>query len=218
MVAIAVILSAVIGAFVLEIGNQQETAPTTSLTFSEEGLYYHAACCGGLEFQGNDTSVTISHVGGDVLDTSRVDVAVNGNTSTWGVDQDGWRGGGGMDPWCGDPGCEDDWDPAEPVPDFRPALGNNQQVEFSSGETWDIVLFKSRNHKYVKKHRPYHLIYDDTDTTGTHRELLLSYWGRSTPDWPADNLNQSDKIQVVWNAESGGKTQTMARYTVQQSR
>jgi hypothetical protein len=218
MVAITVILAAVIGAFVLEIGDRQETAPKTSFAIEEEGLYYHAACCGGLEFQGNDTVVVFTGIGGDVLDVTGVDVSVNGNTSTWGIDQDGWRGGGGMGSWCGDPGCEGDWDPAEPVPDFRPALGSNTAPEFTAGDSWDLVLFDSRNHEYVERNRPYHFVYDDTDVTGTHRELLLSWWGPSTPDFPADNLNASDEVSVVWTADSGGRSQVLTKYTVQRSR
>jgi flagellin-like protein len=40
MVAITVILAAVIGAFVLEIGNQQETAPSTSFDSEQQVVYY----------------------------------------------------------------------------------------------------------------------------------------------------------------------------------
>jgi flagellin-like protein len=64
MVAITVILAAVIGAFVLNIGGSQDTAPTSTIEFSTD--------------TGNDT-VKAVHRGGDELDGSTL--SVNGWSS-----------------------------------------------------------------------------------------------------------------------------------------
>jgi len=65
MVAITVILAAVIGTFVLGLGDQlQNTSPTTSLSFDEAA--------------GNDNQVKVTHDGGDSLDTDRVSFTSEG--------------------------------------------------------------------------------------------------------------------------------------------
>jgi len=59
MVAITVILAAVIGTFVLGLGqNLSQTAPSASLSFDESA--------------GNDAQIQISHDGGDTLDSSQI--------------------------------------------------------------------------------------------------------------------------------------------------
>jgi len=76
MVAITVILAAVIGAFVIGLGDSaQQTAPQASIDF---------------DFQGND-NVTLVHGGGDRLDPDEISVTIDGfdqnddiNVSAWG--------------------------------------------------------------------------------------------------------------------------------------
>ena len=66
MVAITVILAAVIGTFVLGLGDSVESAPQASFNFDYD-----------------DTSteeVTIRHRGGDNIDTSKLEVRVNGDS------------------------------------------------------------------------------------------------------------------------------------------
>ena len=65
MVAITVILAAVIGAFVLGLGDQaSQSAPQASIGFSFEG----------------DTNVTLTHDGGDSIDNSTIQVLVGGDS------------------------------------------------------------------------------------------------------------------------------------------
>jgi flagellin-like protein len=61
MVAITVILAAVIGAFVLDLGSNTSSAPPASF---------------GYDFgeSGSDTTVTVTHDGGDKLDGANIDV------------------------------------------------------------------------------------------------------------------------------------------------
>lgn len=68
MVAITVILAAVIGAFVLNIGGNQETAPQNQFSF---------------EYNSTGENVTVSHGGGGSLDASQLDFgSAWENTST----------------------------------------------------------------------------------------------------------------------------------------
>ena len=68
MVAITVILAAVIGTFVLGLGGNMNVAPQASLGF-----------------QGGAGEVTVSHEGGDTLDTTGLTVIVDGSeyNATW---------------------------------------------------------------------------------------------------------------------------------------
>jgi flagellin-like protein len=83
MVAITVILAAVIGAFVLEIGDQQETAPNTS--FDTEQADYQLQNRNSPIV--NLTQVEITHSGGAVLDRDSVTLKVDGNSSTYDFQQ-----------------------------------------------------------------------------------------------------------------------------------
>jgi flagellin-like protein len=65
MVAITVILAAVIGTFVLGLGDSVESAPQASFNFDYDDT--------GTE------EVTIRHRGGDNIDASKLEVRVNGN-------------------------------------------------------------------------------------------------------------------------------------------
>jgi flagellin-like protein len=76
MVAITVILAAVIGAFVLGLGDQvSETAPNAQISF---------------DFDGNK-SVTLTHDGGDPIANDSVTFNINGNATD---DSVGWVSGG----------------------------------------------------------------------------------------------------------------------------
>jgi len=97
MVAITVILAAVIGAFVLQLGDQaSNTAPQASVDF---------------EFQGTD-NVTITHNGGDNLENDTISIIIENdanspyNTTGWGdggditagdsIDMDNYHGLSGI--------------------------------------------------------------------------------------------------------------------------
>ena len=66
MVAITVILAAVIGTFVLGLGqNVQSTAPQASFSFDQK----------------SNNDVTVTHDGGDTIPHGNIKVTVNGNTA-----------------------------------------------------------------------------------------------------------------------------------------
>lgn len=96
MVAISVILAAVVGAFVLEVGDQQETAPNASFdsgerivtvgsipTCSQNTNPYSDKCDGPLT--GNTSQVYVTHMGGETLPISAIELSVNGHKDAWGI-------------------------------------------------------------------------------------------------------------------------------------
>jgi len=92
MVAITVILAAVIGTFVLGLGDQvQNNPPNTQFTFdyesgssvdpSDADCNPASIATGGAS---DDGILTVTHDGGDVVDAARLDVNLNGSTAIWG--------------------------------------------------------------------------------------------------------------------------------------
>jgi flagellin-like protein len=70
MVAITVILAAVIGTFVLGLGqNVQKSSPTASVSFDQIG-----------DAAANDAEVKITHDGGDPLNKGNIKILVNGES------------------------------------------------------------------------------------------------------------------------------------------
>jgi flagellin-like protein len=205
MVAITVILAAVIGAFVLEIGDQQETAPNTSFDSEQKVTFFDDYVGGSLMGNINTTEVFISHAGGSTLEVTQIDVKVEGNASVWGVKQNtiGTPNGGA--------------DPAEPVPDIVPTFGTNEPVEFTSGEEWNMHGYNNQSlspdnmdEAYNTKTSPFKTKYRDPPGPSLT-------W--NTPSgWKTqhlDPLETGDSVRVVWTASSGGKTQTLFKYSVQ---
>jgi len=88
MVAIAVILAAVIGSFVLGLGDQlQTTSPQASIGFSQgtETIDDYDGTPGGSI---DVTAVTVTHESGDQLEAANINVKVNGETA-YGTTDDG---------------------------------------------------------------------------------------------------------------------------------
>ncbi len=77
MVAITVILAAVIGAFVLDIGGSQQQVPQASWDFSQDTVPYEDADGDKAEFK----HVELSHQGGDTISASNLEVTVEGQTA-----------------------------------------------------------------------------------------------------------------------------------------
>jgi flagellin-like protein len=214
MVAITVILAAVIGAFVLEIGDQQETAPNTSFDSEQYTKYYEAMTNSNTadRTDANLTTVDISHAGGSVLEISQIYVNVNGNESTWQYEQEIVNSGNG-------------YDAVTPVPNVFPSFGSNDAVTFTSGETWSPYLNDnsafSRENMVAPSEGPggggthYCVNYKEPPNIGTLAGTNCKTNGANGGAGSIDPLETDDDITVVWEAGSGGKTQTLFRYTVQ---
>ncbi|WP_255148981.1 type IV pilin [Halorarius halobius] len=77
MVAITVILAAVIGTFVLGLGDQVQTSPpSANFEFTYESQVFEATGT-----TGSFTTAEITHTGGEDVDVNNVQVQVNGNTA-----------------------------------------------------------------------------------------------------------------------------------------
>jgi flagellin-like protein len=199
MVAITVILAAVIGAFVLEIGDQQETAPNTSFE-SEQSLQYYEY--GGGYGSQNLTTVEIVHAGGSVVDISQANIIIAGNTSVWGA-----------------PVKRAAWDKCVPAPDIRTTLGTNKQSEFRSGMEWTMFAHgpaaagpdKVPSDENVKNHE-YACRYPADDSRGPNLQDPTAGFADLGQMQP---LTNEKTVRVTWTASSGGKTQTLFKYDVQ---
>jgi flagellin-like protein len=196
MVAITVILAAVIGAFVLEIGDQQETAPNTSFDADQQTLYYEN-CCGKSQ---NLTTVYLTLAGGDNLEISQTQLIIDGNSSVWGLDTD-------RQSEPNPPTAPRTY--VSPKPDIRSTFGTNQVAEVKSGSTWDTFFYKGFSDERIKN-KFYHANHNIDPPT--HVNLINTGVGNTVQ---APTLSQGQKVRVRWEAESGGKTQTLFQYTIQ---
>jgi hypothetical protein len=217
MVAITVILAAVIGAFVLEIGDQQESAPTTSFTAEEQFAFFEDS--GGQKR--NVSTVTFTAGGGDTIDVTQADVAVEGNRSVWGPDSFSDVGSGSSFV-------------VHPTPNIQPTLGNNDPVEITAGENLN-VLYRGGSFESYPNWACNPPVSDNNVGAGTYEASVPGWLGAGIV-FMADNtaksggswcdvrytvskdhvLHQGDTVNVIWTSESGGKSQTLFEYTVQQ--
>jgi hypothetical protein len=243
MVAITVILAAVIGAFVLEIGDQQETAPNTSFTTEEQTVFFQTPeDPAGYEDKANLTEVSFTHSGGDVIGLENFQIKTNGYP-------------GAVGPKRGSEETYADANSYVPVvnhPNQVPAAGTNEQVGFTSGESMAVWGFGDRTGKewletrwaaypgqpgaaevqpllavgYGHLHNGeacYATLYDDNDDYSDEEGAFFPWEVKENN--PRDGcvgtntnyLLQNDELSVVWEASSGGKTQVLSRYTVQSS-
>jgi hypothetical protein len=153
--------------------------------------------------------VFITHAGGDVLDesTTSTQLSVDGNSSVWAL----------SDP-KNEPGAN-----LRPQPDFRAALGSNEPVEFSSGETWRVSAHGgSEAEDNCCPGAANAVIPGDQHIDGTSQygvvfayDTKLLVTGSPNGNAVAAPLDPGEDVNVVWRASSGGKTQTLFKYTVQ---
>jgi flagellin-like protein len=226
MVAITVILAAVIGAFVLEIGDRQETAPSASFSFDQEVRYYNDSVDNT-----NLTTIDVTHVGGQTIGISRLNVKVDGNRSVWGPTGSTFK-----------PGGANPVDAYRPQPDHFEAVTSNEPVTVSSGDVWTINAYRGWSDEAVKnkwKIGPFGGQYFE-GASGTccggitysapgckssdskaflenpSVDLVTNSAKGSLEDTCTDRLSTDDDVTLVWHASSGGKTQTLTKYVVQE--
>jgi hypothetical protein len=243
MVAITVILAAVIGAFVLEIGDQQETAPKTSMTMDERMVFLDFDA--GAPSDGiNTTQVAVLNGGGETLPIDQTELVVGGHRDTWGVSPN-------PDALEKADGTIDTAIDTAPQPDWRRTLGTNEQVTFGAGEAWNVIAYDVQRQvdsdgdgtaDTVQKslHEP--AAYDSIPKTGKagHDYYLVHAFDTSTfagskpysyqctctvlyfikdgthnghYGW-GPQLDNGDTVDVVWTSASGGKSQVLRSYEV----
>jgi flagellin-like protein len=223
MVAITVILAAVIGAFVLEIGDQQETAPSMSFDSSQKDMTQGGSL--------NLTAASITHAGGEVFDVDSATTKVEGNESVYRIE-----------------GNADQNPPYNPIKVFPTQTISTSQADpypsepvsgypgeqITSGETIVVKAYGK-----IAPENLYRCMRDkgDPSASGALRVQIGSWFSGSAEmvDYKHTSiaavgpgtggsacqvdevqlLQQDDEINVVWEASSGGKTQTLFKYSVQ---
>jgi hypothetical protein len=126
-----------------------------------------------------------------------------------------------------------------PAPNWIETKGTNEPATFSSGQSWDLVLVAPRprpddcatgswagdfpitRETYNEHSGKFGVIFWKTGHVGGDCPMVETWEG--TPTNPggfhkaffADPIAQGDTTRVVWTASSGGKTQTLYKYTVQ---
>jgi flagellin-like protein len=237
MVAITVILAAVIGAFVLDIGNQSDTAPSSSFNAEQQTRLIQGASWASPRPTQNATFVDITLQSGDFISYDQVDVKVNGEAPAWeyGSEQDYTH--------------SESWYPfINPTPNWFAARGTNAEPEWRSGQTFDVLGYGARGGSGCAisgsagspwNDQGFELTRETYDQVGKIKsakwrkvedpsdqpswvgspsdcyKINLDIRGGGTVDLQASVLESSDEMQVVWSAQSGGKTQTLFQYTVQ---
>jgi hypothetical protein len=222
MVAISVILAAVVGAFVLEVGNSNEAPPSTSFTYNQEVKYYVGLTGGNAmvicdperRCDSNLSAVTVTHAGGDTIPITQLNIKINGNTSVWGVEK---RRSGA------------DSDIVRPRPDHFRAARTNDPVYVSSGNVWNVYAYKGFSDEIVRDPStdgPFEGFYTQKYGCKNHETGGLASHNFNNPsvsiasapsgyaDICTDRLQANDRVSVVWHAKSGGSTQTLTQYTV----
>jgi FlaG/FlaF family flagellin (archaellin) len=221
MVAITVILAAVIGAFVLEIGDQQETAPSASWDSEEDMVLVREV---DQDHDANLTVVSISHAGGDTIDVRQAHVLAAGTEMAMQLTDD-------------EPGAAG-YAKAATAPDLLPTLGSNEKVTLESGQTMDIITGEApKGKKWGSTPLDDHVT-REIATSGDYNSYELDphqYWSgiifvkangngggglgiksySGADDFAYCPLFSDDEVSVVWKASSGGKTQKLFKYTVQ---
>jgi FlaG/FlaF family flagellin (archaellin) len=251
MVAISVILAAVVGAFVLEVGDQQETAPEASFDSGERVVtlkndrWVNKYDPSGQTIEINTTQIFVTHAGGETLEISRMEVLVNGYNDVWGVYPH-------YNALNMDDGPVSDTIDIAPQPDYRRTIGTNRDQTLTSGESWNAIAYDvmayapgkgpadhtdvldglakpgtiDNGEPSVRKGKNYIYWQQLTALSQHHRtgETLIDIrTGAGTDGGPYDvddigygvQAGDGDTMSVVWKAESGGKTQTLTKYTAQ---
>jgi FlaG/FlaF family flagellin (archaellin) len=229
MVAITVILAAVIGAFVLEIGDRQETAPNTSFESNQRAVTLFVSG----EARLNYSAVGFTHAGGSVVDRESIQTKVDGNSSTYDWHVSGASGGSSTKnlvvPSTATLTGESDVLVAK-GDTFPTEEGYPYGEELTSGGGITV-----RSYGAVSYTALYGCLYDnkgsddkiivegftstDFDEAGYDtrpgNDDVCAHDDGSKPWERMDLLGGGEDVTLVWEASSGGKTQTLFRYTVQ---
>jgi hypothetical protein len=215
-----VILAAVIGAFVLEIGDQQQTAPSASFSFDQDVRYYNDSTDNT-----NLTTLEISHAGGQTIAISQLNVKVNGNTSVWGPTGGHFEPGGGT---------FDPVDAYRPQPDHFEDVKTNEPVRVEAGDVWTVNAYHGWSDEgiqnrwkigpfggqYYEGNKAYSAPGCESSDSTAYLENpsvdLVTDFTKGYDHECTDRLVTDDDVDLVWHASSGGKTQTLTKYTVQE--
>lgn len=198
MVAITVILSAVIGSFVLDIGSSlSESPPNAQFDFEQNNVDVRVQDSSGLS--GNPVYPTylvinITHVGGEPIEKSNIRVTVDGVQAYAVFDR------GTSNHWTSSMPFEAFAKPDEPVTagDQTTLLA---RVDADSNSGWnaeDLVVIGSPSHSHYY---------------GNENQLTM---GNSDGNNPSNvQIQPGETVQIVWDPGSGTST-ILAEYEVKE--
>jgi FlaG/FlaF family flagellin (archaellin) len=222
-VAIAIsllILAAAIGVFVLGIGDQQDPGPSTTLEASESTTNVtHRE-------DGKRMGVTRVHVtvaGGEPLPIRQTRIRHAGNTSVIGrVNGENTYGNGAF---------LDDGLLLQMTPDLCETAGTNQQATWDAGQSYEVLWSGGAERDFTVGSRGPLPPHAAAVRSGACESAIQPYFGDLSKGSGADTLAlvyasgghavskavmEGDSVGVIWQASSGGKTQQIFNYTVQQ--
>lgn len=238
MVAIAVILAAVIGAFVLELGNRNDSAPQTAFTTIESVRTYKGLStdthCNANGCETNLTQVSVRHAGGETIEIDRLHIAVDGNRSTYG---DPVR----VNHYSGSYSVSND--PAlVPTPNHFRTRGTNEQLTAGSGTTWNVVAFggvhpeniysdklglgqtihwpirDDGDHYCTESHTGVYSSGAYVDHTGApYNPTINLYYNNPANGACADDLDAENTLSILWQSQSGGRSSLLQERKIRHS-
>jgi hypothetical protein len=209
-------------AFVLEIGDQQETAPSTSLESSESATNIWKDSSKNKRMGVNTVDLTVA--GGDNLPLSQTRITHAGNASVIGrVNGENTYGNG---PHLSDGLL------LQMTPDVCETAGTNQQATWEAGQSYEVLWSGGSGREFTISGKraplPSHAAAVESGNCGS---AIQPYFGDMSKGsgtdtlalvYPKDGyevskaLMEGDPVGVKWQASSGGKTQRIYTYTVQQ--
>jgi hypothetical protein len=115
---------------------------------------------------------------------------------------------------------------ASPVPDVRRTKGTNERQLFRSGNQWHVALYGEQlpphSELQAKEGSSYRFEPDPATGSGPNDgnmglqgDGINKHPGSGSGELYGKVLVAGDDIRVRWEAESGGKSQTLFKYTVQ---
>jgi len=186
MVAITVILAAVIGTFVLGLGDQiQTTTPSASFGFDQGTTDVTVRNTSGTNTEETltVTSVTITHESGDTIDSSNLNIIVTGATA--------YTSAGDLDN------------------DGAGEVGETYTGEVSAGSSITIVA-AADNDAITTGSSGSHYLVDGTNTI-----LDIDADKDDTADNSDVGLASGDTVRVVYDSPDSDNTATLATFEVQ---
>jgi len=189
MVAITVILAAVIGTFVLGLGDQvQSTSPQASFSFDQSTTGVDKGT--GSEDIKDVTSVTVANDGGDQLDESRIELTVNGDAA---VGTDGNGGAGASD---------------------KPTVAYNSGGEVGAGNSFTVVGKVNLGASDDLDNLANSAQYNDDGSGNLRVENDNPPGNLNNGPYTGVELQSGDTIRVTWESDSGDNSAVLGKYDV----
>lgn len=190
--ALVIVLAASFGAFALGVGDEvQESPPKASFSVNQSSQVVEATGPRSAEF----ATVTITHEGGDSVDTTDLHVTVDGEKA-WALERQSGA------PHCNNGDCHDvvsPWNGASTI-----ESGSSTTIAaYNNGSTLDPD---------TENKDGFSIGPDDADPY----TVLVREAGNGNQNNPSNSvrLYRGDEVKLIWESDSSGSSATLATYTV----